>query len=495
MKKVAFVHSTFQERIGVMLLAALFKQQGYDCRVFILGDNTAPMLRAVCEYQPDILGLSSYTSEADLLLAFARQCRERLPGVFIVMGGFHPTVFPDVIKDPVLDATFRGEAERVIAPFCASFERGLNDLRIPGFYFKRGGQIIRNELAPLADLDANPFPDRSIYYDHYPALRNIQRRFFQFNRGCPYNCSYCQNNIMRRLFKQQKWIRIRDPQSCIREVLEVKEKYGLEYINLIDSMMNLDKAWLKEAGTLFRQHNIPFLGTFRVDAADEETIKILADSGVPKINLSVECGNEEYRAKVFKRKASNAKILQVATWLRKYGVRYWVANIVGNPGETVAMAMETVRLNRALKAERSACHILQPFHGTELYDYCVEHGYLDPGDLHIYNTIDTWQNPDGIGHSPLKQANINELINIQNFFFWLVKFPILEKPLLLLAKLPTNRCFTFIQQIPWLRLKLRYASGWEERKQALAEIVFFKHRKRAAQVAAAPPVSAEERAS
>ena len=65
MKKIAFVHTGFTERMSVMTLSAYFKKELYDCRVFILTHNAGKILNDIQENNPDILGLSAFTSECN----------------------------------------------------------------------------------------------------------------------------------------------------------------------------------------------------------------------------------------------------------------------------------------------------------------------------------------------------------------------------------------------------------------------------------------------
>ena len=50
--------------------------------------------------------------------------------------------------------------------------------------------------------------------------------------------------------------------------------------------------------------------------------------------------------------------------------------IVGFPGETPELHMDTVELNRKLQPHSASCSIFSPFHGTPLRDVCLENGYI-----------------------------------------------------------------------------------------------------------------------
>jgi hypothetical protein len=102
------------------------------------------------------------------------------------MGGYHPTYSPEAINEQVLDAICLGEPDNLIPEFCKSFGSGLSNLKIPSFYFKLNGEIVKNELASLVyGLDTSPFADRSIYYDYYPSLAALDTKSFFLIEAVP----------------------------------------------------------------------------------------------------------------------------------------------------------------------------------------------------------------------------------------------------------------------------------------------------------------------
>lgn len=101
------------------------------------------------------------------------------------------------------------------------------------------------------------------------------------------------------------------------------------------------------------------------------------------------------------RKYSNESAIEALKIPRKYEVPFAVNNIIGFPGETRELAMDTVEINRAFDPDQMSCSILQPYHGTQLHQVCVERGYLNPDTLCPANSETTVMNmpdfsPDGL---------------------------------------------------------------------------------------------------
>ena len=83
-------------------------------------------------------------------------------------------------------------------------------------------------------------------------------------------------------------------------------------------------------------------------------------------------------------------------------ITYSINNIIGFPGETRELVFDTIRLNRMIRPDTVGTFIFTPYKGTELYIYCVEHGYLSPdgplGDLNKESVLKN--NP--LGNEELK---------------------------------------------------------------------------------------------
>ena len=87
----------------------------------------------------------------------------------------------------------------------------------------------------------------------------------------------------------------------------------------------------------------------------------------------------------------------------------------------------TLDLNIKIEPEYASCYVYQPYPGTELQKYSVEHHLLDESvidniGLSFYDRY--WKN----------NRNLNQIINLQRVFGLAVKVPALKKPLVYLAR-------------------------------------------------------------
>jgi radical SAM superfamily enzyme YgiQ (UPF0313 family) len=107
-------------------------------------------------------------------------------------------------------------------------------------------------------------------------------------------------------------------------------------------------------------------------------MKRLKEIGCHRMSIGVEHGNEEFRKKILKKSIKNSVIVEAFDILNKVGIPVSINNIIGFPGETRELAMNTIMLNRKLKFDTSNAYAFTPFRGTELYDICVRNGYMEP---------------------------------------------------------------------------------------------------------------------
>ena len=169
---------------------------------------------------------------------------------------------------------------------------------------------------------------------------------------------------------------------------------------------------------------------------------------------------------------TNEQIMNAGKLFRKHNIRTLTANMVGFPHETIPLALETVKLNRAFKPEWASCHVLQPYPKTEICNYAQDLGFLSK-DYTIENLFapNTWNADLKVAGSVLKQKNINRLVNLHCFFDVLVKHYWLLPVIYPLLYLPPNKFFEFIWQLPYFKMKMKFAMTAQE-KRALQKKFF-----------------------
>lgn len=456
MSRIAFVQHASMEYLGTMCLGAVLQQAGHQVEVFI-SRNPQRLVAAVKCFGPDITAFSCMTGMHTLSLETARLLKKTMR-TLTLFGGPHPTFFPELIEEEGVDALCRGEGEGALLDLAAMQEAGRDVRFIPNLWVKTPEGIVRNEVRPLIeDLDTLPYPARTVYYRRYPFL-NYSRKAFIAGRGCPYQCTYCFNESLAKLYQGKgRYVRLRSVAKVIDEITYVLRTYGGRTVYMMDDTFILNRQWLREFLSHYRSAiRLPFLCLVRADLLDEEIVSDLAASGCYCVFFGVESGDEELRNIILGKRISDAQIIQAARLLKKFKIRFRTYNMLGIPGEDTAKAFATVQLNQRIGTDYPWCSLLQPYPRTALSDYVRDKGLQTAGAPSTFF----------FSRSILALPQIKELANLQKLFFVAVKFPSSRWLVSRLIRLPANIVFTclFLIGYAWSywrseRLKLREVAG------------------------------------
>jgi len=436
--------------------------------VFISGGSDK-FIEEIEAYSPNIICFQSTTPEYLFTKQTAYELKKHIPDCFIVVGGWHPTFMPEILKkETCFNALCLGEGETPFRIFLESYPDLNKVKKVPGFHVRVGDDISKNPMVHLEeDLDKLPFPDRSAYYDKYPLLGNQLTKSFIAGRGCAYPCTYCFNDNMKKAYKGKgKFVRFRSPENICQEIKEVVKNYPqTKYIQFHDDTINGDIKWLAKFCDYYEKEvGLPWIANGRVERLDDDLAQKLKQSGMDKFTFSIEQGNEAFRNKLLKRMMTNAEIFEGSRLLRKHKIRFQVGNILGLPGESFDLALETLKINQQIMAPNSVASIFQPYPGTDLYHLAREEGHLeDDFNPETLTGHAPWGIKSKVAVSVMRLENKNKFINLKCFFNFLVLHPWalpLVKPFF---NLPPNRFFELFTSWYDFKMRFKYSANAREK--------------------------------
>ena len=315
--KCLFVYKTasldITDPMGIMCLIASVKQRGHEADLFLT--NLEPNLfRAVAEYKPDVIGFSLTSGSEPYYLELIRRLRRHAKFISVV-GGPHPTFFPEIIETNEVDIICRGEGDDALPELLNKLQAGEDYSNIPNLWVKKDGQIIKNTMRPLVpDLDRLPFPDRDSFLKYY-AYAHSSVKHFLAGRGCPYDCTYCFNHKLKKMIRDEagtssQYCRLRSVENVVAEVEQVRDKYPLKIVYFHDDLFIMNREWLKKFADLYSQRvGLPMICYVRANLINEEVVQALKKANCITIAMGIESGNETLRKMVLKRDMTNAKII------------------------------------------------------------------------------------------------------------------------------------------------------------------------------------------
>nr|MDO8116832.1 cobalamin-dependent protein [Candidatus Sigynarchaeota archaeon] len=117
----------------------------------------------------DLVAISSFTPSVKSAIKVARIAKEYKKPVII--GGYHASLVPEVVKEGVFDVAVRNEGELTFPELVHVLEKDGNlthdSLKdIQGIAYLKGNDVILTEQRPfIKDLDTLPMPDRMLVGD------------------------------------------------------------------------------------------------------------------------------------------------------------------------------------------------------------------------------------------------------------------------------------------------------------------------------------------
>jgi len=393
-------------------------------------DPIKDFIDAVTAFEPDLIALSvtedMYPIGVQLLSALGPQ-RPR-----VVAGGVFPTFEPKLAlrySKGTIDYIIKGEGEVVLPELCRRLEdgRSLNDL--DGLYASIEGVQINNPLPPPVPLKQVPLPDYGLFEEtrFYRPMQGKLRRMLPIEtiRGCPYTSAYCNSPAQRSIYKDVQYTFLRKQLiSRIRDEIRLCiDTYKADsFYFWADTFLAWNNREFDEFCEMYAEFKLPFWIQTRPETVREDRFRKLRDVGLLRVAFGIEHGNEEFRQRMLKRRVSNEEIIKHLHIVTNLGIPISVNNIIGFPGETRALAFDTIELNRHFRSDGINAYTYVPFHGTPLRKVAEDLGYVGRGELTRSITEPTMLT--------MPQFSREEIEGIRRCFVLYVKMPKSKWPLI-----------------------------------------------------------------
>ncbi len=369
-------------QMGISYISSFLKTFGCNTKLIVLHHTNFEneVERIIQEYLPDMICFTSVASEYFYVCKIARYIRNKLPNVYMIIGGPHASLQPQEVLEGPFDAVCVSEGEYPVKELAVILQSGEVPCQIPNLWIKKDNTIVRNETRSFfQDLDEIPIPDREMWR---PWVENDSSHMILVARGCPYNCTYCSNHILRNLSKG-KYVRFRSPQNVMREIHLLCEEFpSVSEVYFEVETITANQKWAFELCDLLEGFNAtrdkPLTFGTNIRAMRNKSLKQLfgafVKAGFRFINMGIESGSERVRNQVLFRKEKDSDIVHTCDEAHEAGLSVNVYNLIGLPGETPEDFKKTIKINRRCLPEGNYLSIFYPYPGTELYRVCMERG-------------------------------------------------------------------------------------------------------------------------
>lgn len=432
--RVLFAYNRF-ESLGIEVLSSFLKSHGHEtdllfdpqlfndgyldipplARVF---DHRKKLLKKIEETKPDLMAFGVITDNYQWALNLARLTKERFP-IPIVFGGAHCTSVPEeVISNDCVDFVIVGEAEHALLELVEALEKERDYSEIRNLVFKKDDRVGANEVRNLIeDLDELPFPDKDLFYNVIPYARSTYT--IVTSRGCPYSCTYCFNNVYRRIYQNKgRYIRKRSVDNVIQELAAMKERYDCRFVLIQDEVFMTDDNWMAEFCEKYRETiGIPFKCISHVNRINQNNIKMLRDAGCEIIQIGIQTTCEHTRKNVIHRYETNDVIRRASRIVKEAKIRLEVDHILGLPYEGEKEQVEAARFYNEIRPDIINSYWLKCFPRTDIIRHMIDDGRLSEADI---ETIEK-----GLERSYILGGSVKDVRNLRKFSSLFSLIPVL----------------------------------------------------------------------
>ncbi len=298
----------------------------------------------------DLIGVSvTYQNQLIPALTLAKEIRRKHPACKLVIGGQFLTqsVMP-LLKSSILseyfDYVITHEGETALLRLVQFLEGAGNEGNIPNFV-NLDSSSAKEEYETTAtlcrvhteDLDALPTPD----YSQFPHKEYLSPLVLLLapTRGCYWNkCSFCDiSPSMKKMYRE------RSVENVVKDIARLKEAYSTKFFNF--SVDAITPKYLKHLAQALIDNKTDVLwgAELRMEKqfAKEEFAELLYNAGLRYVFFGFESASQRVIDLVKKGTSVNASETMVQVF-SKYGIKIYLAWIVGLPGEMEEDFWETV---------------------------------------------------------------------------------------------------------------------------------------------------------
>jgi radical SAM superfamily enzyme YgiQ (UPF0313 family) len=347
------------------------------------------------DFGPEVVAFTSVSTQFQFIKRMAMVVRGNWPKVVLVIGGSHVSLNPARELLDIFNVLCVGEGEYPLLEMVDQMAAGKKPGSIPNLWINnQDGTVETNEPRPfLENLDSIPFPDREMWRS-WVSAGGETGQVVLLGRGCPFECTYCSNHVLRRL-ASGRYVRFRAADSITRELDSLVTLYpDTRTVYLQAETVGVDQEWLLTLTKALlefngrRQTPLSFTCNYRIGSKGLtlEVFAALREANVTTLEIGLESGSERLRKEILKRNYSNEDFLNAVKLARTSGMRINVYNMIGFPTETHGEHMETVRINSLAQPDSSNTSIFFPYPGTELYERCRRDGLI--GELDVDTTLE-----------------------------------------------------------------------------------------------------------
>ncbi|MBN4066758.1 radical SAM protein [Simkania negevensis] len=347
--------------------------------------NPTLVVLVVYGYQP-----SASTQNMDSATELCQALKDSNPSIPILMTGTHPSALPvKTLQETAVDFVCNSEGPVTILETLKVVKARSTDVsNVPGLCHHVGNEVVNNPPPPLIQNLDEEMPGvawellpMDMYrahnwhcFDHIDARAPYASIHTSF--GCPYRCTFCCINAPFGKSSYRLW----SPDTVVKEIDILVNKYGIRNIKFIDEMFILNPQHVLGIcdRLIERNYDLNIWAYARVDTVQDKFLEKLRKAGFRWLCLGIESGSKHVRDGVTKGRFSQEDIQDTVRRIKDAGI-YLIGNyIFGLPDDTFESMEETLAMAMELNCEFSNFYSAMAYPGSKLYTMAIKEGWELP---------------------------------------------------------------------------------------------------------------------
>jgi anaerobic magnesium-protoporphyrin IX monomethyl ester cyclase len=329
-------------------------------------------------------------------LAVTRAVVRARPGLPIVWGGWHPSLFPrECLDAPGVMASVFGQGELTFRELCDRFAAQAPIHDVSGCAHRRHGLVSRHADRPMVDINELPAHDYGlIEVERYFAAKGRRQLDYISSQGCRFRCTFCADPAVYR----RGWSGL--AAERMGEELEwLWRRHHFQDLNFQDETYFTHRPRVVAVCEEILRRGLRFewAATMRADQGarfSEEDWTLCKRSGLRRVMVGVESGSQAMMDWL-KKDIRLEQVFATAERMVEHQIGGIFPFIVGFPDETEESVEATLsvirRLRRMSPDFEVSVYFYQPYPGSPIAEQLWERGYPRP------RTLDEWAEFDYVG--------------------------------------------------------------------------------------------------
>jgi radical SAM superfamily enzyme YgiQ (UPF0313 family) len=353
------------------------------------------LTRTLLKIRPDLVGLSAMAWQYNTCVKLIKLIKHLLPGVKIVIGGYHATLmFEEIAESPEaewIDFMIRGEGEEACRRLINALAGKDRVEDIPSLSYKRAQHFVHNPRGGPLDLSRLKLPirdKRRLTWGYHMLYSKIE--VMETSRGCTRACNFCSMQHM-----YGRTFRTFPIERVLAELDDIYYKRKTHWVFIIDDNLVLNpKRVIALCDSIIARKYEKLKLIVQADcismAQNEEMVRKMALAGFKTVFLGIENVSKKNLETAHKGNTTDAsrKAMEIC---HKYGIMVIGGLIFGFPEDDEEAIIDNYQFLNSIGADAVICQILTPYPKTGMRRHLLDQGLVkNIDDYKWYNGM--WAN-------------------------------------------------------------------------------------------------------